>query len=976
MESRRLAAAALAVAEPDPRGAFGDDELANLRARIHNLLARLLRPGSATQLAAGLTLRPTVGKRIEQELADLLAQAPALAAELEHALWRFNLLEQEILRDPVRAVAERRRRNRSMQDERTRVELQKDEERPEDPLEEQGDAGQRLEWDRGERPQRLEAEQLEELLSGGYPTDVVEDRPLEDVYDGDSLSDTSEILRPVEPSMSDSDAGDIVGDRPSEDVYEEDSLSNLISEILRPVEPSMSDSDAGDAVGDRPSEDVYESEVLENLQPTEVNSEEVPDREEYGEAPDLLNLVRRQQEAQNRETDPPREELRYWNDPMWGLWSKLRRQQEEASPSRPSEPETQPYSPLPTPSFPSASDVPGHVDEPAPPNNSLVQPRRIVSSGVAAVKGDHRPLDSRTVLGAGRKYLYWFAVGPEPRPGRVDVGRAQLLPAFGASAGTRLVVILFPFAGGLVLDPDADEGELVFQQDGPLVVSHSPSLIGRSGDERLLFPIRTPKEPGTYSLRSSVYLGARLLQSRVLQVQVGRRQQLAPHQVITSTTDYSVSESLRDSTLARMDPPRVSILVNDGPNGSHEFRFRGDGDVHATASLDGDMLGRLLLNARTALGRAVWGTEQPWCEGNSDRYAAPRLQQEVMADLVAMARTGYRIWFALQDALARTVAGQLPAREERTLAERLTALLQPSGALELACRQSLRLAVPSALVYDYPLDSGSDDLRFCPEATRAVFDGGGDLTVEPCFDGDCPHYDDLNIVCPGGFWGYRHEIGVPVSLNDGSAGGAVDITPTIPGATAPVFVVGTTTDPSFTGRLRHLGRLHQVHVPITWQIGEERDVVLQLLRKTTPHVVYFLCHGVEKDGLPGLVVGDPTRSSAITPDNLAAYKIAWPDTRPLVVLNGCRTTALDPTKPINFVEAFLRHTHASGVLGTEVTIFEPLATAFAEEVLQRFVHDDVTLGRAVREARLALLRRRNPLGLAYVPYAPTELQMT
>jgi CHAT domain len=280
--------------------------------------------------------------------------------------------------------------------------------------------------------------------------------------------------------------------------------------------------------------------------------------------------------------------------------------------------------------------------------------------------------------------------------------------------------------------------------------------------------------------------------------------------------------------------------------------------------------------------------------------------------------------------------------------------------------------VPSALIYDYPLDSGRDELRFCPEAERAIFDGGADLTMEPCFDGDCQH--ELDVVCAGGFWGYRHEVGVPVSLTGTSPGDAVDI-PHHPRRDGTGLRCRHHDRPTFPGRLRHLGRLQELHVPIVWQVGEDRDELLRLLQRTAPHVVYFFCHGVEKDDLPGLVVGDPLRSSAITPDNLAAYKISWPGTRPLVVLNGCRTTALDPTKPISFVDAFLRRAHASGVLGTEVTIFEPLATAFAEDVLQRFVHDDVTLGRAVREARLSLLRQRNPLGLAYVPYGPTELRM-
>jgi hypothetical protein len=278
-------------------------------------------------------------------------------------------------------------------------------------------------------------------------------------------------------------------------------------------------------------------------------------------------------------------------------------------------------------------------------------------------------------------------------------------------------------------------------------------------------------------------------------------------------------------------------------------------------------------------------------------------------------------------------------------------------------------------VYDYPLDSNRATLRFCSAAVRALADGDRDLTTEPCFDGRCPSYDRLDVVCPGGFWGYRHEIGVPLSLGGGHPGAATDMAPRIPGGDAPVFVVGSTTDPQFTQRLQHLTTLRGLHTPLIWQLGEERDAVLDLLQHTAPHVVYFLCHGVEKDGLPGLVVGDPRHPQAITPDNLAAYRIAWPATRPLVVLNGCRTSALDPTRPLNFVETFLQDTHASGVLGTEVTVFEPLACAFAEEVLRRFVRDDVTLGRAVRESRLALLRNGNPLGLAYVPYAPTELQM-
>ncbi len=578
------------------------------------------------------------------------------------------------------------------------------------------------------------------------------------------------------------------------------------------------------------------------------------------------------------------------------------------------------------------------------------------------------------MLAADRDYRYWFSIGPLPAPFRVDVGLAQALPPVDPPPGTLLRVILFPFAGGLLVDPAADEGELQFRPDGSLVVCRQPDG-GPPDPERLFFPIRTPAHPGSYRLRVSIYLGARLLQSRVLEARVGRWQHPAVRQAISSTTDYTVADTLAPDTLAEMRPPRVSVLVNDGTGGGHDFRFVGATSLTGTATVDADALHSLLASARRALGAASWGTAEEWHDGDQDRYAVPRAPADMASDLIALARAGYRIWHALAHALAQVVDGQPAATGGRERVDELTALLLRSGTLELASRQSLRLAVPSALIYDYPLDSNRTTLQFCRTAAAALAARAPDLTAEPCFDGRCPDYHRLDVVCPGGFWGYRHEIGVPLSLGSAGSGGATDMTSRIPGGDDPVFVVGSTTDPQFTRRLQHLSRLRMLHNPLTWQLGEERDAVLDLLHRSAPHVVYFLCHGVEKDGLPGLVVGDPRRPYAITPDNLAAYRIAWPATRPLVVLNGCRTSALDPTKPLNFVEAFLRDAHASGVIGTEVTVFEPLACAFAEEVLHRFVGDDVTLGRAVRESRLALLRQGNPLGLAYVPYAPTELRM-
>ena len=74
------------------------------------------------------------------------------------------------------------------------------------------------------------------------------------------------------------------------------------------------------------------------------------------------------------------------------------------------------------------------------------------------------------------------------------------------------------------------------------------------------------------------------------------------------------------------------------------------------------------------------------------------------------------------------------------------------------------------------------------------------------------------------------------------------------------------------------------------------------------------------------------------------------------------------------MRAFVEDALAAGVIGTEITVFEPLAQRFAETFLAQFA-TGVPLGRAIRMARLALLAEQNPLGLVYIPHAYAGLRM-
>jgi len=596
-------------------------------------------------------------------------------------------------------------------------------------------------------------------------------------------------------------------------------------------------------------------------------------------------------------------------------------------------------------------------------------PTRLVSTGIA--RADGTVLSSRWTLAPDTPYLYWFSIGRTPAHNRVDTGPDQALPRRAdLRPGTQLRVVVFAFDDELVIDPDQDAGMVELDIDGGANVAR-PVIADDAGVDRLAFPVRTASVIGVQRLRCNIYHETRLLQSRVLRTVVGKIEAPTRRRSTTSVTDYTVASNLDIASLGR--PPRLSLLANHGSPETHLFRFYGENEIKGEASIDAEALEALFEPIRKAMRIASWQTEKEWTKDNSYRYDPPVPPERLEADLIRMARRGRQLWDTLASELGRGLSGQAIPDIDPAIVMR--GLMRTPGTFEYACPETYRLAMPTALLYDSPLDSQMD-LSYCPTARQSLRRPGTTLLEEPCFSGNCPSYDDKLVMCPSGFWGYRHAIGLPVSLpTDGT--GPRDAAQVISGAAAPTIAAALTTDPAFTQMADHVKRLAALHNPEEWIAEVERDKVIALLQRTEPHVVYFLCHGGETDGLPGLLVGDPSAETPIyiTPDNFTEYGIRWPKTRPLVLLNGCRTTALDPNRPQNFVDLFIRRMFASAVIGTEITIFEPLAVRFAEQMLEAFVVGDMPLGEAVRHARLELLREGNPLGLVYIPYGPVGLCM-
>ena len=76
----------------------------------------------------------------------------------------------------------------------------------------------------------------------------------------------------------------------------------------------------------------------------------------------------------------------------------------------------------------------------------------------------------------------------------------------------------------------------------------------------------------------------------------------------------------------------------------------------------------------------------------------------------------------------------------------------------------------------------------------------------------------------------------------------------------------------------------------------------------------------------------------------------------------------------NFVDAFANRAGAAGVIGTEVSVEQGMASWTAELLLQLLV-GGANVGQALREIRWRMVHRGNLMGLAYTPYCVAGFRM-
>jgi hypothetical protein len=592
------------------------------------------------------------------------------------------------------------------------------------------------------------------------------------------------------------------------------------------------------------------------------------------------------------------------------------------------------------------------------------QAERYVNLGFASRSNPSQPLELTWPLETERLYFFWVEIGAL-LTGSI-VTEATTIDLSNLPDNAVLHVALFPFPGELSLTTGQDVGQLALVPDGSLRVAKQPVRPPRTAGDllnrRLFFPIRTPEQAGEYRLRCHIYYEQVLLQSHLVTAVVSpspKPQKEPP--ALRATADFIFSQSLSPAHLATMPRHRLSLMMNDNDEGTHSFRFFGQGEFKNDVTLEAGELQNLLKLARGALRKAAWGDEEPYTPNKTYRYNGQVDLKQTFVDLLRCAIRGYRFYDALIDRLAG---------DSGTDWEALADQMRTPGDIQLASKVSARLLVPAALFYDHQLDTGlkASEYSLCETYATAVQDHTP-LLETVCFQGNCPHYDEDDVICPSGFWGFRHALGMPASIQ-----GAPDAPLVLDTPNGLDLAVAVCTDKNFRGREAHEETLRQLAPGLNWLYADERPETLSLMKRNEPHVLYFFCHGRVAADTPSIIVGPP-ETRGIARDNLRNSRIRWRTTRPLVFINGCHTTALAPEFALDLVSGFVGTSHAAGVIGTEITTFVPLAREFAESCLRYFLTEKRPIGDAVRRARLDLLQHGNPLGLIYIPYVLTGLRL-
>jgi hypothetical protein len=302
--------------------------------------------------------------------------------------------------------------------------------------------------------------------------------------------------------------------------------------------------------------------------------------------------------------------------------------------------------------------------------------------------------------------------------------------------------------------------------------------------------------------------------------------------------------------------------------------------------------------------------------------------------------------------------------------------------------------IPWSFVYGRRLqprsgDREDDKLTKIPVCLASLPDKDGNLPVRRCgADPKCILYENNsilpeNVVCPLQFWGFKHLIEVPplqsseVESGENKSGVRTHIA--VNGSVSLIPGVNCT----FGSEIAHFKKLAELKTTMPLAPIEKQYTAAGLKKKlaSSPvHISYFFCHAAGGAGsFDSQVIleapGTEKQESILWHEfaQLLKGEKKW-DPPALVFLNGCKTSNYSPEALSPFLKSFVDDLGASGLIGTEITVWDTFAAEMAYHFFRNFLNTEAA-AISLSTARRILLSKNNPLGLVYTLYASADLQL-
>lgn len=525
--------------------------------------------------------------------------------------------------------------------------------------------------------------------------------------------------------------------------------------------------------------------------------------------------------------------------------------------------------------------------------------------------------------------------------------------------------------------------------------------------ERIYFMVLPKSHGGVARLRLCLYHNQQIVQSfrMVAVISTGENMEVAASKrqtLLSSALGLPADSVGRVGFLARLEysvgsvnhiaergsdrsGSQISIVANEW-NKDTVITVKGAGlqDVNIVADND---VGTYVRNIRVALEEASTQTfkdgDQAYRFGNSDGPNATN-REKLSERIPDIALRGWQLFDKLLPENQRDELGRLLAARETNIrvAHTLREKVIPWGVLydRMYDPNKVKDATGNPVAFDFcpagmPDPQGNQRTSECFKSTDCILHG---YPEKPVKNSEGKTLLPETVVCPVHFWGFHHVIEVPPQQVEPGGDGR-----TMPDQIKVSGKVQMTVGANCKLALQqeHMDELKTLAgtCKVAWtEPSYDRDQIIERLKQKDLSIVYFYCHALGGEGstvkIPELHFQGPEdkKPGIITPDGLA-YGFKW-QCSPLVFLNGCGTVGYTPDALSPFLKKLVDDRGASGVIGTEIPVWEQLAGEMARRFLKAFLGNKCA-GQALLEARRALLAQNNPLGLVYTLYAPSKLEI-